>query len=155
MLPRMVHHLDEPIGDAAAINTFLICSAAREAGVKVLLSGMGADELFGGYRKHYAYLHGGAVPQAPAAMRDHAIRRRRLPAAGRRSATAVCAGRAGPSASSSFADLPEEAAFRRSYTIYDHDELADLLDPSLMSSVDRLFDEHAAIYASTRASTTP
>src|SRR4030095_9997123 len=56
LLPRMVHTLDEPIGDAAAINAYLICRAAREAGVKVLLSGMGADELFGGYRKHYANL---------------------------------------------------------------------------------------------------
>ncbi len=56
LLPKLVHHLDEPIGDAAAINAYLICQAAREAGVKVLLSGMGADELFGGYRKHYAAL---------------------------------------------------------------------------------------------------
>jgi asparagine synthase (glutamine-hydrolysing) len=37
MLQRMVEVLDEPIGDAAAINTFLICQAARDAGVKVLL----------------------------------------------------------------------------------------------------------------------
>src|SRR5205823_1312767 len=56
LLPQMTHHLDEPIGDPAAINTFLICSAAREAGVKVMLSGMGADELFAGYRKHLANL---------------------------------------------------------------------------------------------------
>ena len=28
-----------------------------------------------------------------------------------------------------FAELPEEEAFRRSYTLYDRDELADLLDP--------------------------
>jgi asparagine synthase (glutamine-hydrolysing) len=40
--------LDEPIGDAAAINAYLICKAARGRGIKVLLSGMGADELFGG-----------------------------------------------------------------------------------------------------------
>ena len=59
MLPRMVDVLDEPIGDAAAINTVLICQAARDAGVKVRLSGMGADELFAGYRKHYAALLAG------------------------------------------------------------------------------------------------
>ena len=67
LLPRIVHILDEPIGDPAAINTMLICAAAREAGVKVLLSGMGADELFAGYRKHLASLLGRAVPAAPAA----------------------------------------------------------------------------------------
>ena len=54
LLPRMVDALDEPIGDPAAINTLLMCEAARERGVKVILSGMGADELFGGYRKHLA-----------------------------------------------------------------------------------------------------
>jgi asparagine synthase (glutamine-hydrolysing) len=54
LLPKIVYHLDEPIGDSAAISTFLICNAARKAGVKVLLSGMGADEIFGGYRKHLA-----------------------------------------------------------------------------------------------------
>ena len=54
LLPRIVDILDEPIGDPAAINTLLMCEAARQAGVKVLLSGTGADELFGGYRKHLA-----------------------------------------------------------------------------------------------------
>ena len=54
LLPRMVDALDEPIGDPAAINTLLMCEAARARGVKVILSGMGADELFGGYRKHLA-----------------------------------------------------------------------------------------------------
>ena len=56
LLPQMTFHLDEPIGDPAAINTFLICSAAREAGVKVMLSGMGADEIFFGYRRQKAWL---------------------------------------------------------------------------------------------------
>ena len=52
----MVRILDEPIGDPAAINTYLICKAARHKGVKVLLSGMGADEIFFGYRRQKATL---------------------------------------------------------------------------------------------------
>ena len=32
LLPRMVDILDEPIGDPAAINTLLMCEAARERG---------------------------------------------------------------------------------------------------------------------------
>ena len=56
LLPRVVWHLDEPILDPAAINTLLIAEEARRRGVTVLLSGMGADEIFGGYRKHLACL---------------------------------------------------------------------------------------------------
>lgn len=55
-LPKIVHYLDEPIGDPAAINTYLICNTAREMGIKVLLSGMGADEVFFGYRRMKATL---------------------------------------------------------------------------------------------------
>ena len=70
LLPRIVDVLDEPIGDPAAINTMLMCQAARDAGVKVLLSGMGADELFGGYRKHLACLLGGRYQRLPRPLRD-------------------------------------------------------------------------------------
>ena len=66
LLPRMVDALDEPIGDPAAINTLLMCEAARERGVKVILSGMGADELFGGYRKHVACVMAGRYSRLPA-----------------------------------------------------------------------------------------
>ena len=55
-LPKMVYHLDEPLGDPAAINTYLISKAAKQNGVKVLLSGMGADEIFFGYRRQKATL---------------------------------------------------------------------------------------------------
>ena len=54
LLDKLTYHLDEPIGDPAAINTFLMCSEARINGAKVLLSGMGADEIFTGYRRHRA-----------------------------------------------------------------------------------------------------
>ena len=145
LLPRMVHTLDEPIGDAAAINAYLICRAAREAGVKVLLSGMGADELFGGYRKHYAGLLAARYRRLPGVIRHRVVAPAvdRLPVAGRRRGyrSARWAKRF-----VAFADLPEEAAFRRSYTHYDVEELQQLLDPELWPAVDQLVTEHAAVY---------
>ena len=45
-----------------------------------------------------------------------------------------------------FADLDEEKAFRRSYTLYDPGELAALLPPDIAWSVDTLVEEHAATY---------
>jgi asparagine synthase (glutamine-hydrolysing) len=47
-LPRIIWHLDDPMADAAAVPLWFV---AREASkhVKVVLSGEGADELFGGY----------------------------------------------------------------------------------------------------------
>lgn len=56
LLPKMMWHLDEPLADPAAINTYLIAKAARERGIFVLLNGMGGDEIFGGYRKYLACL---------------------------------------------------------------------------------------------------
>lgn len=52
IMPKIIWHLDEPIADPAAINTYLICKSAKESGTTVLLSGMGGDEIFGGYRKY-------------------------------------------------------------------------------------------------------
>jgi len=48
-----------------------------------------------------------------------------------------------------FADLEEEAAFRRSYTLFDRDELGTLLDPALTPTVDVVLDAHARVYADT------
>lgn len=56
LMPKMLWHLDEPIADGAAINTFLISQGAKQDGTTVLLSGMGGDEVFGGYRKQLATL---------------------------------------------------------------------------------------------------
>lgn len=50
--PRLLYHLDEPIADPAAIGCFLISQLARNNHTKVLLSGQGADELFGGYPRY-------------------------------------------------------------------------------------------------------
>jgi len=53
-LPQMVELLDEPQADPAPINALLIAERAREMGIPVLLSGAGGDDLFGGYRRHWA-----------------------------------------------------------------------------------------------------
>jgi asparagine synthase (glutamine-hydrolysing) len=145
MLPRVVAMLDEPIGDAAAINAYLICKAARAVGVKVLLSGMGADELFGGYRKHLACMVASKYRRLPGFIRNGLVRPtvERLPVArknkGYRSVRWAKRFLA-------FADLPEEAAFRRSYTHCGVPEFQGLLNPDLHGAVDRLIEEHAEVY---------
>ena len=46
-------HLDEPLGDPAAVPLWFLSKNIRKEGIKVLLSGDGADELFFGYRPYY------------------------------------------------------------------------------------------------------
>ncbi|MGH8443582.1 MAG: asparagine synthetase B family protein, partial [Nevskiaceae bacterium] len=46
-LPRILAAMDQPTIDG--INTWFVAKAAREQGLKVALSGLGGDELFGGY----------------------------------------------------------------------------------------------------------
>ena len=55
-LEKMIYHLDEPQADPAPLNVLFISQLAREHGIKVLLSGAGGDDLFTGYRRHYALM---------------------------------------------------------------------------------------------------
>jgi asparagine synthase (glutamine-hydrolysing) len=122
-----------------------MCQAAREAGVKVLLSGMGADELFGGYRRHLACVMGARYQTLPRSLRRRVVAPSvdKLP---------VVAGGRGLRYSRwakrflSFADLPEEAAYRRSYTLYDPDELSGLLNPDLEPLVNGVVEAHHSMY---------
>ena len=54
LLPNLTWHMDEPTADPALITAYLVCREARKQ-TTVLLSGVGGDELFAGYRKHIAH----------------------------------------------------------------------------------------------------
>jgi asparagine synthase (glutamine-hydrolysing) len=75
-LPQIIWQLDDPMADAAAIPLWFVAREARRH-VKVVLSGEGADELFGGYGVYYQ----------PSVVRAAT----RLPGWGRNSAGAMAA----------------------------------------------------------------
>jgi len=68
LLPRLTWHMDEPTADPAIIPAYLVCREARKQAT-VLLSGVGGDELFAGYRKHVAHYWAQAYRKTPAFAR--------------------------------------------------------------------------------------
>ena len=68
LLPRLTWHMDEPTADPAIITAYLVCREARKQAT-VLLSGVGGDELFAGYRKHAAHYWAQAYQKVPAGIR--------------------------------------------------------------------------------------
>ena len=72
-IERVVWHLDEPIGDPAAFLTLSLSEFTRKY-VTVSLSGLGADELFAGYRRYLALQWQQKYLQLPAIVRNGLIR---------------------------------------------------------------------------------
>jgi len=69
LLPKLIWHMDEPTADPAIIASYLVCREARKHAT-VLLSGVGGDELFAGYRKHYAHHWVQAYQRIPSVVRS-------------------------------------------------------------------------------------
>jgi asparagine synthase (glutamine-hydrolysing) len=68
ILPRIIYSLDQPLADSSAIPNYYICQLARTR-VTVALSGMGGDELAGGYERYLGVLLGKRYRSLPAILR--------------------------------------------------------------------------------------
>jgi asparagine synthase (glutamine-hydrolysing) len=73
LLPSLTWHMDEPTADPALITAYLVCREARKQAT-VLLSGVGGDELFAGYRKHVAHAWAEKYRRLPGFARSAAER---------------------------------------------------------------------------------
>ncbi len=71
LLPRLLWHLDEPMCDTALVTTYLVSEFARRD-VKVILSGVGGDELFGGYRRYLGARYAESYQRLPGWARSAA-----------------------------------------------------------------------------------
>jgi asparagine synthase (glutamine-hydrolysing) len=94
--------------------------------------------LAGRYRQLPGYIHrsaGGVVNRLPVTAAGHGLRYARW---AKRFVT--------------FADLPEEAAFRRSYSLYAPSELAALVSPDLHGDIDQVIAQHHQVYEDNRHS---
>ncbi len=52
LLPKIAQVMDDPAADYAILPTYKLAATAQQAGLKVILSGEGGDELFGGYGRY-------------------------------------------------------------------------------------------------------
>jgi asparagine synthase (glutamine-hydrolysing) len=69
VLDDLTWHVDEPFGDPSAIPTYMVSRLAAEH-VKVVLSGDGGDELFGGYDRYLVEERERRFERIPAVMRS-------------------------------------------------------------------------------------
>jgi asparagine synthase (glutamine-hydrolysing) len=76
-LAELVWHLDEPLADLSSLG-FLALSELASNHVTVALSGQGADELLGGYRKHRAAAIAGSWKRLPRPLRAAGLATMRL-----------------------------------------------------------------------------
>ncbi len=126
LLPKLLWQLDEPMADSAFLTTFLVSEFARRD-VTVILSGVGGDELFGGYRRYLG--------------EHYAARYQRLPAFARRGLRAI-AGRLPADRHSRWldlarlargfilsADMPFEERYRSYVQVFAPEAIQALLGP--------------------------
>ena len=72
LLPKLLWHVEEPISDSAMLTTFLVSQLASQS-VKVILSGVGGDELFAGYRRYLGGYYNQYYRRIPSWIRNSVL----------------------------------------------------------------------------------
>jgi asparagine synthase (glutamine-hydrolysing) len=72
LLEKLAYHYDEPFGDASSFPTYYVSKLAQQH-VKVVLTGDGGDELFGGYKRYLAERWFPYVQTVPRPLRQAAL----------------------------------------------------------------------------------
>ncbi|GIW50669.1 MAG: asparagine synthetase B [Gemmatimonadales bacterium] len=146
LLPKLIWHMDEPVADPAIITAYLVCREARRS-VTVLLSGIGGDELFAGYRKHYAYYWAQTYRRLPAFVRQGFIEPvvMNLPSLRRTGVKGLV--RLGKKMVRS-ASLPPQDAFLTNCTYFSEAQKAELYSSDLKSMLNGLdpWQQHRAYF---------
>ena len=124
LLPRLIWHLDEPLADSALTTTYLVSEFASRD-VKVILSGVGGDELFGGYRRYLGEYYDNLYRRVPAWLRTR-IQKAAPSLPSDRHSRLLNASRLLRSFLLS-ADLPFEDRYRRYVEVFGSPALANLL----------------------------
>ena len=123
LLPKLAWHMDEPTADPAIITAYLVCREARKQAT-VMLSGVGGDELFAGYRKHAAHAWAQEYQRVPGFARS-AAEKAMLALPGFRGSSMKGPVRLGKKMARSAALNPAEA-FIRNCTYFDAEQRASL-----------------------------
>lgn len=136
LLPKLAWHLDEPLADSAAVTTYLVAEFARQD-VTVILSGVGGDELLGGYNRYLGDYYATQYQRLPAWMRNSVIapfvqampsdRHGRLAGVARYARTFVASN-----------DLPFEDRYRSYIQVFGAESLERLLQGTRAGNVDSL-----------------
>jgi asparagine synthase (glutamine-hydrolysing) len=72
LFDKLMHFMDDPIGDFSIFPTYLVSDVARRK-VKVALSGDGGDELFGGYESYVAQERARLWQRIPGVLRNRIL----------------------------------------------------------------------------------
>jgi len=124
LLPKLMWHMDEPMADSASVTTYLVSRFARQD-VKVILSGVGGDELFGGYRRYLGDHYAHHYRRLPHWLRNYATRfADQLPADRHSAARNVLRLAKGFIAS---AEMPSDARYRSYLQVLDRQTVSALL----------------------------
>jgi asparagine synthase (glutamine-hydrolysing) len=133
LLPKLVWHMDEPTADPSVITAYLVCREARKT-VTVLLSGVGGDEIFAGYKKHYAHRWNNAYRKVPSGLR-HLGEKAIFAAPSLRGSRAKAVVRLAKKMAKS-ASLSAEDAFLMNCTFLDSASIGELATPDLWSQIE-------------------